>query len=221
VGAPGGAAVAFGPAMNNSSIEVSPHRAYWLSGLLVYPLGAFIFTAMLLGILSPVFQFKMTPPLILGLWAAMTLCIAFVACMRDYKNLFYVLTPTSLILGRGPTPAEIHFGEIQSIVLGLPEDPARWIRFLAAFQKVESVFRDEGLISRSRKQCVLVRLSRQRYAPLLLNVRFLNNGDALTQEFLKLNARKVVGHETYTDLEKSRFGGYVRFNSIIEVNSAG
>jgi hypothetical protein len=197
--------------MDDVLVRVSPPYWYWLLGLIIYPLAGFVFTAISLGILLGIFDPKtieaIPPQLVIAIWIVLTISIALWACARDYRRMFFILTTSSLKLGGSLNRAEVRFEEIDSIVLGLPAQQSKWIRILVFVS-------GNNVISIYRNQCILIRLSGRRYLPLLPISGLLKNLDMLTREFLNRNAHKVVGRETYSDLEKAKLGGFVHFNSL-------
>lgn len=184
--------------MHQVIVRCVPRVYYWLIGIFLYPIAAFVFTAVLIrGGFLLLGSNLSGRPLILT-WLSVTAIVALWAYARDYRRLSYALLPDSLLIGRGGSAIRVHFGEIQSIVLALPERLPWWLRIQRFNPKGRAVYRS---VIQARQLTILLRLSGRRYLPLNLAYAFLANGQALMTEFLRHNQHKIVGHDSYTERE--------------------
>lgn len=184
--------------MNQVIVRSVPRLYYWFIGIVLYPVAGFVFTAVLIRGVFLLFGSDLAGrPLILT-WLSVTAIIGLWAYIRDYRRLSYALLPDSLLIGRGASAIRVRFGEIQSIVLALPERLPWWLRIQRFNPQGRDLYR--GIV-RARELTILLRLTGRRYLPLNLAYSFLTNGQALMAEFLRRNQHKIVGHESYTERE--------------------
>lgn len=184
--------------MTQAIVRCVPRVYYWFIGIVLYPIAGFVFTAVLIRGTFLLFGSDLSGrPLILT-WLSVTAIVAAWAYLRDYRRLSYVLLPDCLVVGRGESAIRARFGEIQSIVLALPERLPWWLRIQRFNPKGRAIYHS---VVQARELTILLRLSRRRYLPLNLAYTFLVNGQALMDEFLRLNQHKIVGHDTYTERE--------------------
>jgi hypothetical protein len=184
--------------MKQVIVRCVPRVYYWLIGIFLYPIAAFVFTAVLIrGGFLLLGSNLSGRPLILT-WLSVTAIVALWAYTRDYRRLSYALLPDSLLIGRGGSAIRVHFGEIQSIVLALPERLPWWLRIQRFNPKGRAAYRS---VIQARQLTILLRLSGRRYLPLNLAYTFLTNGPGLMAEFLRRNQHKIVGHDSYTERE--------------------
>jgi hypothetical protein len=61
-------------------------------------------------------------------WLSVTAIFLAWSYTRTYRRLFCTLSDDALFVGRGPAATVVPFAEIESIVLGLPDHMAWWIR---------------------------------------------------------------------------------------------
>lgn len=184
--------------MNQVIVRCVPRIYYWFIGIFLYPIAAFVFTAVLIRGAFLLFGSDLSGRQLVITWLSVTAVVAFWAYTRDYRRLNYALLPDSLLIGRGGSAIRVRFGEIQSIVLALPERLPWWLRIQRLNPKGRELYRS---IVRARELTVLLRLTGRRYLPLNLAYTFLANGPDLMTEFLRRNRHKIVGQDSYTERE--------------------
>jgi hypothetical protein len=197
--------------MNQVIVRCVPRVYYWFIGIFLYPIAAFVFTAVLIRGAFLLFGSDLSGrPLILT-WLSVTAIVALWAYTRDYRRLSYALLPDSLLIGRGGSAIRVRFGEIQSVVLALPERLPWWLRIQRFNPQGRDLYR--GII-RARELTILLRLTGRRYLPLNLAYTFLTNGQALMTEFLRRNQHKIVGQDSYTERETAALAS-ARSNTLM------
>lgn len=184
--------------MNQVIVRCVPRIYYWFIGIVLYPIAAFVFTAVLIRGAFLLFGADLAGRQLVLTWLSITAIVALWAYTRDYRRLSYALLPDSLLIGRGGSAIRVRFGEIQSIVLALPERLPWWLRIQRLNPKGGELYRS---VIRARELTILLRLSGRRYLPFNLAYSFLVNGPDLMAEFLRRNRHKIVGHDSYTERE--------------------
>lgn len=191
-----------------------PKTSYWFMGLWVYPIGSIVFTAVLVMPISNLLHYRPSPRLLWTCWIILTLCISAWAYVRDYRRLHYTLTSDALIWGRGNAGVVIPFSEIESIVIGLPDQLPWWIRLQRYFGR-SGIYRAHAAYW---KNVPVLKLSGSRYLPLAVGQArlFLRGFDALVAELLRLNSSKIVNSSSYDEMEVRALVA-VRYNIINKI----
>ena len=158
--------------------------------MLFLPIGMSVVVAMLLGIFRALFHREISKTTIIAIWAGLATLVFVWGVLREPKELIWTLTAIDLRRGRKRNDLVISFDEIQSIVIGLPE-------FQSA-ARLQFLFADLVTL---RRGVLLLRLAGGRLMALNLNPTIYRNGVALMDAFLRLNATKVIGAESYTPVE--------------------
>jgi hypothetical protein len=127
-------------------------------------------------------------------WIAGTIIFAAWIVIRAPYMMTWSLTETGLRRGKNGRGLVISFDEIESIVIGLPD--------LAPFLRLS---RNYEQMTRDRRGAFFVRLSGRRVIQLTFLTFHYRGGAKLMKEFLRLNAAKVVGRETYSQDELRKF----------------
>jgi hypothetical protein len=203
--------------MTDPIVRSTPKPYYWFISILVYPVAAIVFTAVLI---RPVLLLAGMDlrgrPLIL-VWLLITALVAAWAYIRDYRRLHYTLSPQSITIGRGAAATIVPFTEIESIVLALPDRLAWWLRMQRFNPKGRAIYQN---IIRARELTLLLRLTNSRYLPLNLSYNFLANGHSFLAAFIRSNESKIVGPETYTEQEIQGLTS-AQSNTITTINRNG
>jgi hypothetical protein len=116
---------------------------------------------------------------------------------------YFAITPTHLQVGRRPRETVIEFSDIESIVVGLPEQQSRLMR-LARHSHYNALAYQE--IVERRRDALLLRLRGGRYLALYIPPRLVGNAEMLRFTVLQVNRCKVVGADSYTPEEIKRLG---------------
>lgn len=82
---------------------------------------------------SNAFGVDFAPRQLQAMWVGLGLLLMLSAAAKDVARLVFVLNPHSLVMGRGIGATQVHFSEIESIVLGLPPHMPWWMRFMSRF----------------------------------------------------------------------------------------
>lgn len=132
----------------------------------------------------------------IGLWIWVTATVIFAAwfAIRGPLVLTWSLTETSLRRGKYKRGLVIWFDEIESIVIGLP-DLSPLLRLSRNYEEMVG----------NRRGALFVRLRGRRVIQLTFLTFHYRGGAKLMKEFLRLNAAKVVGRETYNQDELRKF----------------
>ncbi len=199
--------------MNASLIATTkPSSRYWL-GLLFVPFATFVFVAMALGIYRAVTDAEVSRSSILMAWGIITLLIIVWCVLRDSHVLTWTLTETDLRRGKNQDDLVIPFDDIESIVLGLPPRLPWFFRIARFHPRSRGAYRNLMVL---RSTAFLLRLRDGRIMPLNFMTAQYQNGQAFMEAFLRLNASKVIGPESYTDAEIRRLG-VAPLNRIVTV----
>lgn len=176
---------------------VGPSSRYWF-GLLFIPLATFFFFAIALGIYVDVSGASVSRPMFFSAWVVLTLFIMGWSVVRDRQNLTWSLTSTELRRGKTAPNLVIPFDDIESIVLGLPSQLPWFLRLARVHPASHAAHRNLVTV---RSTAFLLRLRDRRLLPLTFLTGQYRDGERMMREFLRLNAAKIVGGETYTEAE--------------------
>jgi hypothetical protein len=127
-------------------------------------------------------------------WITCTVIFAAWIAIRAPYMMTWSLTETSLRRGKNGRGLVILFDEIESIVIGVPD----LTPFLRVSRNYEQMVRD-------RSGALFVRLRGRRAIQLTFLTFHYRGGAKLMKEFLRLNAAKIVGRETYSQDELRKF----------------
>ena len=171
-------------------LRCTPKPWFWLAGLVVYPLAGLLIVSILVLPAAAFAGLEIRPSEVRWTLGACTAVIALWGYTRDYKRAHFSLTSDALVLGREPWSQQIPFWTIESIVEGLPERQAWWLRVL---RFKPGPHRD---IQRLRANTALLRLQGRSLFALCLDYPFLDGGRNLLSEFIRVNQNKVVGPDS-------------------------
>lgn len=165
--------------------------------LLFIPLATIVFLAFPLGFISALSEWKPSRPLLIGVWAVLSVAIIAWCAIRDPELLTWTLTTSDLRRGRRQPQVVFTFDDIESIVVGVPPRLPwylRWMRIHPAADRALAV----------RSASIFVRLSGSRRIPLNFVTGQFLDGQTLMEQFVRQHASKIVGPETYTEQELHR-----------------
>jgi hypothetical protein len=175
---------------------VGPSSRYWL-GLLFIPLATFFVLTITLGIYVEVSGANFSRPSFFSVWAALTIFLLGWSIIRDRQNLTWSLTNTEIWRGNGIPNLVIPFDEIESIVIGLPSHLPWFLRLARVHPASHAAHQNLVTV---RSTALLLRMSGRRLMPLTFLTGQYRGGEQM-REFLRLNAAKIVGRDTYSDAE--------------------
>lgn len=195
-----------------SLAKVGPSRQYWI-GLLFIPLATFVLLAIALGAYRTVADAEVSRPFLLSAWMIFTLLAVVWCVIRDPQVLTWSLTSAELCRGKTHYNLVIPFCDIESIVIGLPPRLPWFFRIARLNPRSRGTY--ENLVT-LRSTALLLRLRGGRIMPLTFLTAQYRDGAQMMREFLRLNAAKIVGPETYTEREIRKLGT-TSLNRIVAV----
>ena len=172
-------------------VTTCPNRRYWL-GLLFVPLATIVLVATGLGIYHAITLAAIPNHITFVAWALVTLLAYIWFIARDPENLTWTLTKKELRRGLDQDDLVIAFDEIESIIPGLPR-LSSWSSHLGRILPG-----GQGAWHGSAPQqttAFLLRLSGERCVLLDFSAAPQENGRALMEAFLQLNAAKIIGRK--------------------------
>jgi hypothetical protein len=164
---------------------------------LFIPLATIVLLAFPLAIITSLSDWKPSRPLLICVWATLTVAVIAWGAIRDPELLTWTLTTSDLRRGRSQPWVVFDFDDIQSIVVGVPPRLPwywRWARIHPAYSGALAV----------RASSIFVRLRGGRGIPLNFVTGQFLGGQALMEQFVRQHASKIVGSDTYTEQELHR-----------------
>ena len=168
---------------------------------------------MALGIYRSLTEAEISRGAILKIWGIITFVIILWCVLRDPHVLTWTLTKTDIRRGKNRADLVIQFDEIESIVLGLPPQLPCFFRISRFLPGSRGAYRNLVAL---RSMALLLRLRGGRIMPLNFMTAQYQNGQIFMEAFLRLNASKVIGSESYTDAEIRRLST-AALNRIVTV----
>ncbi len=175
-------------------IVVRPRMWVWWTLFLYLPLGLFVPIGFLLAFVEAVSDWRPSPAMIWSAWGCLLVVVMTWCCIYDPELLTWTLTTTDLRRGKKWPKVIFRFDDVESIVIGVPPH----MPWFLSWGCIHPAFRRAWAL---RCLSVFVRLRGGRRIPLNLLSRQFLDGYMLMEQFVRLHATKVVGHDTYTDQE--------------------
>ncbi|MGP0069683.1 MAG: hypothetical protein ACLQGP_39535 [Isosphaeraceae bacterium] len=113
-------------------------------------------------------------------------------------------------IGRSPRETIVEFSEIESIVIGLPDQQSRFMRLGRFSHDSEPSYRRLAAVHRDT---ILLRLQNGYDVAWYISRAFITNADSLKTTLLQMNRSKGVGPESDTPREIRSLGN-VYFNKV-------
>ena len=175
-------------------IVAYPHKTYWLGYLFAAPLGGVVFSSVLiLPFLGP----NPGPEKVGSIILLMTVAIALVGVMRDFRRMYWRLSYDRLVCGRLQPRITIHLAQIQTIFFGLPaKQPAALTAVL--FLKPAA----KTAMNQMRENTLVLRMNDGTLFPL--NIWSLKNGDLIVQQLLAQFKDRVREPRSFSAEEQER-----------------
>lgn len=173
-----------------------PHPKLWLQILLV-PMFTIVLVAMPVGMITSITAWQPKPPMIIGLWLALSLAIMVWCAVRDPELLTWTLTEMDLRRGRHAQQVVLSFDEIESIIVGVPPVLPWYLRWMRLHPNGNAALQ-------IRSASILVRLQGGRRIPLNFVTGQFVDGPSFMDRFLQLHQDKLVGQDTYTPAERKK-----------------
>jgi hypothetical protein len=197
---------------HQSLLTVQPKRWYrWWVALFAIPFSAFLLSVWSLGLTCALTGWKPGIWGLLGFWAALAAVGMPLAQMHDLESLTWTLTTTDLRRGKRWPRVVFRLDEIESIVIGIPLR----IPWFFWWAWVVPGFRSNWALM--RRVSIFVRLCGGRRIPLNFLSGVFLNGPQMMEVLARLDAAKVVGHETYTGQELSKMQRLIFLNRVFTV----
>lgn len=176
------------------TITVSPRPAYWSLYFIVMPMVGFVLFAVVGGAIAALLGNQLTGKAVITGWILTTIAVTLFSLRRDLQRSCLSYEGTTLTIGRGAWSTRIPHDDIESVIVGLPDELPVWFRLLGlhpSFRQIEQL-REKSLVFRIRGGKLIA---------LAANIANPRNGDLLLQRLVHDNSHRLEPVGSYTDDE--------------------